>query len=76
MSAAITEGLKDLEPAEISHGTALNNALRQIASSGFNTLMVLIATAPASLVVGTHLAIWLTILCTGLLLLVGRSYLR
>ncbi|ANZ66378.1 multidrug transporter [Secundilactobacillus paracollinoides] len=76
MSVAITEGLKDLKADEISHGTTLNNALRQISGSAFNAIMVLIATIPSNLVVGTHLAIWMSILCTGLLLLVSRAYLN
>lgn len=73
---AVTEALSELAPAEISHGTAISNTLRQITGSAFTTLMILITTIPAQFVTGFHLAIWLTVICTVLLMLIAITYLR
>ena len=76
ISTSIAEALKELTLTEISHGTALNNTLRQVSGSAFTTIMMLIATLPSSFTTGFHLAIWLTVICTLLLLMIARSYLH
>lgn len=56
-SPAMSEAFRDLTPEENSHGTALNNTLRQVAGAIAVTLCVVLAGIPRSLTVGTHLAV-------------------
>lgn len=71
VSVTITEGLKDLALQEISDGTALNNALRQITGSFFTTVMMAIAMSLKSFVIGLRLSIWFTVVAT--LVIIGLS---
>jgi len=76
MSTTTTEALKDLSTKEMSHGTALNNSVRQIGGSLFNTIMIAITGLTASFVSGFHLAMWFTALITVLIAITGWFYLR
>ncbi|KRL05760.1 multidrug resistance protein B [Liquorilactobacillus oeni DSM 19972] len=61
-SPAMSEAFRDVAPLYVSHASALNNSLRQIAASVSTTLMIVIADIPHSLVTGTHLAIGFTVI--------------
>lgn len=76
MSTTITESLKELAGLNISFGTALNNALRQIGGSLFNTIMIAISSLATVFVIGFQ---WAMIFTFGIVLLIGLlgwSYLR
>lgn len=75
VSVTITEGLKDLAPQEISDGTALNNALRQIMGSAFTTVMMTIASFQKSFVFGLRLSIWFTVIATMIIVILSGYYL-
>lgn len=76
MSTTITESLKELTGNNISFGTALNNALRQIGGSLFNTIMILISSLTTAFVVGFHLAMVFTLIITLVIGLLGWNYLK
>ena len=75
MSTATTESLKDLTPDQLSHGTAWNNALRQVSGSAANTILIMISLIPSQLLAGYDLAMGVTFGAVFLLLLVCVSYL-
>ena len=74
-SPAMSEAFKDIALKDISHATALNNALRQVAGSVSTTVMVVIADLPASLTLGIHWSIIFTFLLLIAMLLLFRFYL-
>lgn len=76
VSTGITESLKRLQQEAINHATALNNTLRQISGSALTTIMIMAMGIPHSLVSGTRLAIWITVLATLLLIVINYLYLR
>lgn len=76
MSTTITESLKKLDGVNISFGTALSNALRQIGGSLFNTIMIAISSLTTVFVSGFHLAMVFTLVITLMIGLIGWIYLR
>ena len=76
MSTTITESLKELEGVNISFGTALSNALRQIGGSLFNTIMIAISSLTTLFVSGFHLAMVFTLIITLIIGLIGWAYLK
>ncbi|MCC7666063.1 DHA2 family efflux MFS transporter permease subunit [Liquorilactobacillus satsumensis] len=72
-SPAMSEAFKDVPPLYVSHASALNNSLRQVAAAVSTTLMIVLADLPRSLVAGSHLAISFTVI---LLLLTEFLFLR
>lgn len=69
-SPAMSEAFVDVPHGDISHATALNNALRQIFGAVSVTLMVVISDLPSNLVAGTRLAFGFTaMLIVGYLLI-------
>lgn len=68
-SPALSEAFSDLSQAENSHGTALNNTLRQVFGAVSVTLCVIIANTPASLVTGIRYGMWATVIMVILMLL-------
>lgn len=76
MSTTITESLKELDGVNISFGTALSNALRQIGGSLFNTIMIAISSLTTVFVSGFHLAMVFTLVITLMIGLIGWIYLR
>lgn len=76
MSTTITESLKELEGVNISFGTALSNALRQIGGSLFNTIMIAISSLTTFFVSGFHLAMVFTLIITLIIGLIGWAYLK
>lgn len=76
MSTTITESLKELDGVNISFGTALSNALRQIGGSLFNTIMIAISSLTTVFVSGFHLAMVFTLVITLMIGLIGWVYLR
>lgn len=75
-SPALSEAFSDLSQLENSHGTALNNTLRQVAGAISVTLVVVIADAPTSLITGIRTAMWVTVVLVILMLLTFVIYLR
>lgn len=74
-SPALSEAFSGLSKAENSHGTALNNTLRQVFGAVSVTVCVVIANTPASLVLGIRLGMWLTVIFVALMLLSFGRYL-
>lgn len=74
-SPALTEAFSDLKLEENSHGTALNNTVRQIMGSASVTMMVVITDAPRSIVQGAHWAFGVTLLMVVVLMVVLGRYL-
>lgn len=68
-SPALSEAFSDLSQTENSHGTALNNTLRQVFGAVSVTLCVVIANTPASLVTGIRYGMWATVIMVILMLL-------
>lgn len=68
-SPALSEAFSDLSQTENSHGTALNNTLRQVFGAVSVTLCVVIANTPASLVTGIRYGMWTTVIMVILMLL-------
>jgi DHA2 family multidrug resistance protein-like MFS transporter len=68
-SPALSEAFSDLSQTENSHGTALNNTLRQVFGAVSVTLCVVIANTPASLVTGIRYGMWATVIMVVLMLL-------
>lgn len=75
-SPALSEAFSDLSQLENSHGTALNNTLRQVSGAISVTLVVVIADAPASLITGIRSAMWVTVLLIILMLVTFGIYLQ
>ena len=75
-SPALSEAFSDLNQEENSHGTALNNTLRQVFGAVSVTLCVVIANTPASLVTGIRYGMWATVIMVVLMILSFYHYLR
>ncbi|WP_206683740.1 MFS transporter [Limosilactobacillus urinaemulieris] len=75
-SPALSEAFSNLNQEENSHGTALNNTLRQIFGAVSVTLCVVIANTPASLVTGIRYGMWTTVIMVILMILSFYHYLR
>lgn len=76
MAPATTESLKDLNPMEINHATTLTNTLRQVSGSLFNTVIIVIASIPASFVVGYKFSMIFIMVISIVIGLVGLVYFR
>ncbi|KRK46110.1 DHA2 family efflux MFS transporter permease subunit [Dellaglioa algida] len=76
MAPATTEALKDLSPVEINHATTLTNTLRQISGSLFNTIIIVIASIPASFVIGYRFSMIFIMVISMLIGLIGLVYFR
>lgn len=76
MAPATTESLKDLNPMEINHATTLTNTLRQVSGSLFNTVIIVIASIPASFVVGYKYSMIFIMVVSIVIGLVGLIYFR
>ncbi|MHC9533044.1 DHA2 family efflux MFS transporter permease subunit [Dellaglioa sp. BT-FLS60] len=76
MAPATTEALKDLNPMEINHATTLTNTLRQVSGSLFNTIIIVIASIPASFVVGYRFSMIFIMIVSIVIGLVGLVYFR
>ncbi len=74
-SPALSEAFSQLSRAENSHGTALNNTLRQIFGAVSVTMLVVIAGIPSSLITGIRISMWVTVLLVILMLLTFARYL-
>ena len=74
-SPALSEAFSQLSRAENSHGTALNNTLRQVFGAVSVTMLVVIADTPASLITGIRVAMWVTVLLVILMLVTFAHYL-
>lgn len=74
-SPALSAAFADLSRAENSHGTALNNTLRQVFGAVSVTMLVIIAGIPASLIIGIRVAMWVTVLLVILMMLAFARYL-
>lgn len=75
-SPALSEAFSNLNQEENSHGTALNNTLRQVFGAVSVTLCVVIANTPASLVTGIRYGMWATVIMVVLMILSFYHYLR
>lgn len=58
---ALSEAFTHLSLAENSHGTALNNSLRQCFGAISVTMLVVISNLPSSLLVGVRASLWVTV---------------
>ena len=74
-SPALSEAFSQLSRAENSHGTALNNTLRQVFGAVSVTMLVVIAGIPSSLITGIRISMWVTVLLVILILLTFARYL-
>ena len=74
-SPALSEAFSQLSRAENSHGTALNNTLRQVFGAVSVTMLVVIAGIPSSLITGIRISMWITVLLVILMLLTFARYL-
>ncbi|MDF9445148.1 MFS transporter, partial [Limosilactobacillus mucosae] len=72
---ALSEAFSQLAPNENSHGTALNNTLRQACGAASVTLLVVISGLPASLTTGVRAAMWVTVGLAILMLVIFYRYL-
>lgn len=75
-SPALSEAFSELSQEENSHGTALNNTLRQVSGAVSVTLCVVIANTPASLVSGIRYGMWSTVIMVILMILSFYHYLN
>lgn len=75
-SPALSEAFSNLNQEENSHGTALNNTLRQVFGAVSVTLCVVIANTPASSVTGIRYGMWATVIMVILMILSFYHYLR
>ncbi|MCI1975068.1 MAG: MFS transporter [Limosilactobacillus sp.] len=75
-SPALSEAFSELSQEENSHGTALNNTLRQVFGAVSVTLCVVIANTPGSLVTGIRYGMWATVIMVLLMALSFFHYLR
>ena len=74
-SPALSEAFSQLSRAENSHGTALNNTLRQVFGAVSVTMLVVIVGIPSSLITGIRISMWVTVLLVILMLLTFARYL-
>lgn len=74
-SPALSEAFSQLSRAENSHGTALNNTLRQVFGAVSVTMLVVIAGIPSSLITGIRISMWVTVLLVILMILTFARYL-
>ncbi len=74
MTSITTESFKQISPGQMSHATALNNSLRQVGASFFNTLMIGISSIPANFVVGVQWAFGGTLVMAALIILILVLY--
>lgn len=75
-SPALSEAFSGLSQDENSHGTALNNTLRQVFGAVSVTLCVVIADTPASLIKGVRWGMWSTVVMAVLMMLSFGRYLH
>lgn len=75
-SPVMSEAFKDLAPLEVSHATALNNALRQVFGSVSVTLLIVVSEIPHSFVIGMRYSMWITLILTVLVLILFIRYLN
>lgn len=73
-SPAMSEAFIELDQAEISHATALNNSIRQAFGATSITLLIVVSGIPASFITGFHAAMWLTVVFAVLLLATFARY--
>lgn len=76
ISPSLSEAFVDVIPSEISHASALNNTLRQVAAAVANTFLIVVADIPSSFVLGMRLAMWCTVLLDILMLIAFIIYLK
>ena len=74
-SPALSEAFSGLSKLENSHGTALNNTLRQVSGAVSVTMLVVIAGIPNSLITGIRISMWITVLLAVFMLLTFCHYL-
>ena len=74
-SPGLSEAFSGLSQAENSHGTALNNTLRQVSGAVSVTMLVVISGIPQNLVAGIRLAMWVTVILIFLMLATFGYYL-
>jgi DHA2 family multidrug resistance protein-like MFS transporter len=74
-SPALSEAFSQLSQSENSHGTALNNTLRQVFGAVSVTMVVVISGLPASLTAGVQIAMWATVLLVIFMLMTFVHYL-
>lgn len=74
-SPALSEAFKDLSQEENSHGTALNNTLRQVSGAVSVTMLVVISGIPSSLITGVRTSMWVTVILIFLMLISFIRYL-
>ncbi|MBS7576130.1 MULTISPECIES: DHA2 family efflux MFS transporter permease subunit [unclassified Enterococcus] len=72
MTVMTSEAFKQVSQNQVNHATALNNTLRQVGASFFNTLMIGISSVPINFVDGVRWAfggtLLLTLIIAGILL--------
>lgn len=74
-SPALSEAFSALSQSENSHGTALNNTLRQVAGAVSVTMLVVISGIPQNPVAGIRLSMWITVVLIFLMLITFSHYL-
>ncbi|MGM9891267.1 DHA2 family efflux MFS transporter permease subunit [Limosilactobacillus sp.] len=74
-SPALSEAFSGLSQAENSHGTALNNTLRQVSGAVSVTMLVVISGIPQELIAGIRLSMWITVILIFLMLITFGHYL-
>lgn len=74
-SPALSEAFSALSQSENSHGTALNNTLRQVAGAVSVTMLVVISGIPQTPVAGIRLSMWITVILIFLMLITFGHYL-
>lgn len=74
-SPALSEAFSALSQSENSHGTALNNTLRQVAGAVSVTMLVVISGIPQNPVAGIRLSMWITVILIFLMLITFGHYL-
>ena len=73
-SPALSEAFSHLSLEENSHGTSLNNTVRQVCGSASVTLMVVITAAPGNIVLGARYAFMATLAMTILMIITFVRY--
>lgn len=74
-SPALSEAFSALSQSENSHGTALNNTLRQVAGAVSVTMLVVISGIPQTPVARIRLSMWITVILIFLMLITFGHYL-
>ena len=72
---ALSEAFTQLSLAENSHGTALNNSLRQCFGAVSVTMLVVISNLPSSLITGIRTSLWVTVALACLMAITFAHYL-